>query len=629
MSGIHDGDFDRVTIVQDLGVGQDREFGTNGQVLTSGGEGEPLFWGTNSATLPQGLVAGTNITFSPSGTYNGSVETTISATDTNTEYTAGNGIQISGSNVIQTKTDNQTIKDSGGGSGNNLEVIKVPNTLTITDSAGTSVVYDGETAKSITINDSDTTYQADLGVEIDITTDPHTIKAKVDSDAQPTLRNDYNSNELQVLRVPNNLTVNLGLEYQTGTSYDGSALRTLVTKVDDTTPSTQTISNTSGTGFDELKVLRVPNALTITKTDGTDVVFDGASAESITLTTDTGITTLNEGDGINITDVSATEKTISANIDTNTLEFKTDTLGAPEPKEIAVKKLPHTLTITDSAGTSVVFDGDVDKSITINDNNTEYTATQPIRISASDVISIGLDDYPDGTETLKVNTSNEVEVVRVPNTLTVTQGAVSTIFDGSSSKTISIASGSADHSVVSRIGHSATISTFTSPHTSVNPTLTTGMVGIAGWGIEGMTAVSTDYEISVDFLMTQEARSGVQTSSSYIRLDSVANNTIVGWGSANGVYAPIEIQSGNQGSNTLSNRAFYGRLSYKWIISNLTVGSSYNFIPRFTTYAPSSSSLVRMAIQYGGKQGFATVTATPISVNTPTGMSEQQSGDDY
>ena len=624
ISGIRDGDFDRLRIVQDLAVGQDQNFGTSGQVLTSAGEGEELFWGTNSATLPQGLVAGTNITFTPAGTYNGSVETTISATDTNTEYTAGNGIQISGSNQIQTRTDNDTIRDSGGGSGNKLEVIKVPNTLTITQGA-TSVVFDGETAKSITLTDADTTYQADLGVEIDTSTNPDTIKAKVDSSAQPTLRNDLNTNELAVLRVPNNLTCVLGLEYSSGTSYDGSAQRILNTKVDGTT-----IDNQGGAGFDELNVKKVPNTLTITDSAGTSVVFDGSAPKTITINdddttyqagtgisidtttdpdtincsnipnsalanstisgislgsnlanltagtnisfdvgttyngstavtisatdTDTGITDLNEGDGINITDVSATEKTISANIDTNTLEFKTDTLGAPEPKEIAVKK--------------------------------------------------------------------------VPNTLTISQGGVSTIFDGSSAQTITIASGTADHSVVSRLGNSATTSTFTSPHTSVTPTLTTGMVGIAGLGIEGMTAVSTAYEVSVDFLMTQEARSGVQTAQSYIRLDSVANNTIVGWGSANGVYAPIRIQSGSA-SNTLTTRAFYGRLSYKWVIINLTIGSSYNFIPRFTTFAPSASSLTRMAIQYGGAQGFATVTATPIQINTPTGMSEQEGGDDY
>ena len=92
------------------------------------------------------------------GTFDGSSALTIDLE--NTEYTAGNGIQISGSNQIQTKTDNQTIRDSGGGSGNNLEVIKVPNALTFTGyDIGT---FDG---KNITI---DTTADPD---EIDLDDD--------------------------------------------------------------------------------------------------------------------------------------------------------------------------------------------------------------------------------------------------------------------------------------------------------------------------------------------------------------------------------------------------------------------------------------------------------------------------
>ena len=102
-SGLRDGEFDRLTIAVDLAVGDERDFGTNGAVLTSAGEGEELFWGTNSATLPQGLVAGSNITFNPSGKYNGSVETTISSTDTNTTYQGGTGISI------DTTTDPDTI----------------------------------------------------------------------------------------------------------------------------------------------------------------------------------------------------------------------------------------------------------------------------------------------------------------------------------------------------------------------------------------------------------------------------------------------------------------------------------------------------------------------------------------
>ena len=56
-----------------------------------------------------------------------------------------------------------------------MEVAKVPNTLTITDSAGSSVVFDGSSTQSITINDNDTTYQGGTGISIDTATNPDTI----------------------------------------------------------------------------------------------------------------------------------------------------------------------------------------------------------------------------------------------------------------------------------------------------------------------------------------------------------------------------------------------------------------------------------------------------------------------
>ena len=117
------------------------------------------------------LTAGTNITIAPDGVYDGTAPQTISSTDTT--YTAGNGIQISGgSNQIQTRTDNSTIRDSGGGGGNQLEVIKVPNALTagtnITFSAGTT--YDGSTAITINSTDTDTTYSAGTNLNLAGTT---------------------------------------------------------------------------------------------------------------------------------------------------------------------------------------------------------------------------------------------------------------------------------------------------------------------------------------------------------------------------------------------------------------------------------------------------------------------------
>ena len=300
VSGLSSGNFDQAGITYDLSVGLDQDSGTAGQVLISGGTGRSMSWGSNSANLPNALVKGTNITMTTAGgdvtEFDGLVRTTISATDTNTEYTGTAPIDISASDVISLNKDSTltTISD-------NLSVVKVPNSITfVTDGTGSRTgTFNGSGAITIDNRDSDTTYQADLGVEIDTGTTPHTIKAKVDSSAQPTLRNDLNSDELAVLRVPNNLSVNLGLEYQSGTTYDGSDLRTLVTKVDDTTPSTQTISNTGGTGADELNVLRVPNTLTITDSDGTSVVFDGSAPKNITINDDT--LTLTEGDGIDIT----------------------------------------------------------------------------------------------------------------------------------------------------------------------------------------------------------------------------------------------------------------------------------------------------------------------------------------
>ena len=87
-TGIRDGDFDRLNVAFDLGVGLDNDFGTSGKVLTSAGENEPLFWGTNSSTLPEPLREGTNIKIvkTSDGTdltsFNGSIDATIKTSAT-------------------------------------------------------------------------------------------------------------------------------------------------------------------------------------------------------------------------------------------------------------------------------------------------------------------------------------------------------------------------------------------------------------------------------------------------------------------------------------------------------------------------------------------------------------------
>eukprot|EP01051_Picozoa_sp_SAG22_P021370 SAG22_NODE_4692_length_1191_cov_0.825092_2_plen_291_part_01 len=284
-SGIRDGEFDRISVAYDFAVGQDQNFGENGQVLISGGENNELTWGSNSASLPESLTAGANITFTPDQPFNGLVPITISSTDTGTTYTGVAPIVVD----------------------NGADTISLSNDATLTTIA----------------------------------------------------------NELSVVKVPNNLTAGTGLSFASGSEFNGANARELVCSI------TQ------------------------------------------------GITGLDEGDGINITaGTSATEKTISANIDTNTLEFITDTLGSGEPKEIAVKKLPHSLT----AGSNITFTPDEpfngSKNITISstDTGTTYTGVAPIVVDNS-ADTIGLSK--DGTLT---TISNELSVVKVPNNLTAGTG---------------------------------------------------------------------------------------------------------------------------------------------------------------------------------------------------------------
>ena len=432
VSGLSSGNFDVAGITYDLSVGLDQDSGTAGEVLLSGGTGRPMSWGSNSASIPNSLVKGLNIEMTTAGgdvtEFDGLVRTTI--TGKNTIPTATLPLAIDGNANITLNKDS-TLQVVG----NDLSVKKVPNTLTIIPVAGDTIVYDGSAVKSITLSDADTTYIADKGVEIDLSTTPHTIKAKVDSDAEPTLRNDYNSDELAVVRVPHNLTPNLGIEYQSGlTSYDGSAQTSVITKVDDTTPADQTISNTGGTGADELNVLRVPNKLTAGSkiTFNTGTTYDGSGAITISAT-DTN------------TEYTATQPVrISAgnviSLGMDDYPDGTETIKVIS-NELSVARVPNKLTagskITFDTGTT--YDGSGAITISATDTNTEYTATQPVRISAGNVISLGMDDYPDGTETIKV-ISNELSVARVPNKLTAGSKITfdtGTTYDGSGAITIS------------------------------------------------------------------------------------------------------------------------------------------------------------------------------------------------
>ena len=104
--------------------------------------------------VPNALTAGTNVTFSSGTTYDGSAAITINSTDTNTTYSAGDGISIGGT-VIETKIDEDTIDYDGSGT---MEDVKVPNGL----SAGTNLsftsgsTFDGDAARTINLDSAPT-----------------------------------------------------------------------------------------------------------------------------------------------------------------------------------------------------------------------------------------------------------------------------------------------------------------------------------------------------------------------------------------------------------------------------------------------------------------------------------------
>ena len=261
MSGVKDGDFDRVTIARDLGVGSRADFGTAGQVLKSGGQNRDLTWGSNSATLPEGLTAGDNITFTPSGVYNGSVATTISTTTPPdggiTKLNGGDGIIVEDDSATE-KTIKADLK-SGSGlkfTSGEIDLDDIPNTAlansTISGKAlgtnlsgltfGTGITaspsqaYDGSTAITITASTNISDLTASDGILITSVGTAKTISTRIDADtivfkaASPTKL-------MAVAKVPNKLTAGSGISFSSGTTFDGSAAVTITATTDATTRS--------------------------------------------------------------------------------------------------------------------------------------------------------------------------------------------------------------------------------------------------------------------------------------------------------------------------------------------------------------------------------------------------------
>ena len=81
----------------DFRLGNTLDSGTAGEVIISGGADQPCSWGPNAAAVPNALTMGTNINLtSGNPSFDGSVAETINAVDTDTTYTAGDGLDLTG-----------------------------------------------------------------------------------------------------------------------------------------------------------------------------------------------------------------------------------------------------------------------------------------------------------------------------------------------------------------------------------------------------------------------------------------------------------------------------------------------------------------------------------------------------
>ena len=257
----------QATSIQNAGqfyLGNNLDSGTAGQVIISAGPQEAALWGSNSATLPGALTMGTNLSLaSGNASFDGTTADTINAAGLS--ITGGNGISVAGGTEIITDNDGTTINNSGG-TGQQNQVLKVPNALSagtgIGFSAGTT--YDGSAAITINSTATDTTYQGSSTINIDTSTTPDTINA---------------------LKVPNVMTASSNIIFNntddgaSASTYDGSQPITIrATDTNTTYQGSSTINIDTSTNPDTINALKVPNVMTASSNIIFNNTDDGASA---------------------------------------------------------------------------------------------------------------------------------------------------------------------------------------------------------------------------------------------------------------------------------------------------------------------------------------------------------------
>jgi hypothetical protein len=326
----------------------DLEAGTSGQVIISQGEGQPAIWGSNSTALPNALTMGSDV-FLTSGnsSFDGSIPDTINAAG-HGFGSGGNGIDITG-NIITTDNDGITISNSTGVN----KVLKTPGTLTINQNTTLVDTFDGSINKTINLEGK---YSAGDGIEIS----GHTIPViEADTDENTISKNVGGAEQLQVLKVPNDLTFT---GYATGTFNGSSALNINLVDTDTTYQGGTGISINTATNPDTINCFNIPNSALQNSTISGKAL--GSNLSTITFYSNTGsfLTSYNGADpptSVTLDGDTTYQGGQNISIDTTT-----------NPDTINLDSAPTNLDLSSSTNTFPLFVGgsEILKSMSYIDN---------------------------------------------------------------------------------------------------------------------------------------------------------------------------------------------------------------------------------------------------------------------
>lgn len=449
MSGLRTTNTDILNVSNNIGLGTNFDTGTAGQVLASGGENQPCSWVANGTGGGNAFLraSGTGITITNATTglsqdYTGAENCLISQTD-DTNYTAGdgiNGVALS-TNIIQVDTDNTTINKLGSTPvANSLQVLKVPNALTFTQTGQTNIEFDGSSTQTINLDN----FVDTAGDGISIT------GTEVSTDNDDTTIQHNSSGKNEVIKVPNDLTITNGVNTIT---YNGGSSQSITIPVglssivggqgiaisggniisvltDATSTGTLTTADNTLVPPNQLQVVKVPNTLTI-NLDGTQTIFDGSNAKVVNI--DTGLASVVAGLGISLSGVG--NNIINVQTDSDTLSTGNPLEPTIPPNQLQVVRVPNSLGISND-GITTTFDGSATKFITINPDNVDegngISITGTGTTASPRVIATDNDDI---TIKHKAGTFKN-EVVKVPfrlvagNNITMTGTATNGVYDG-------------------------------------------------------------------------------------------------------------------------------------------------------------------------------------------------------